>query len=119
MTLLLQQLTMAAGLRRSDYSSGLLFGRRSCYVRIMVTLRDMTRSCADVGVHCKKCAHFAVVPAAELIAKLGEQFVVADLGPKCRCQRCGHLGAEARPHYDAGLGVIASHEGMRTNRGQA
>jgi hypothetical protein len=43
----------------------------------------------------RDCHHSAVVD----VERLGDDVPVPSLGPRLRCERCGHLGADARPNW--------------------
>ena len=42
------------------------------------------------------CRHEAIVN----VDSLGDDVPVPSLGPRMRCQRCGQLGADARPNWN-------------------
>ena len=62
-----------------------------------VTLADLVESGTPLGVHCFKCARFAVMEPAELGIDMATP--VPALGGRFRCSRCGSKETEARPHY--------------------
>jgi hypothetical protein len=41
------------------------------------------------------CTHYGVIP----LDGLADTLRVRTLGPKARCAKCGHLGADVRPDY--------------------
>jgi hypothetical protein len=44
------------------------------------------------------CRHHAVVD----VGPFADDLPVPSFGPRLRCTRCGHLGADARPNWGAG-----------------
>lgn len=71
-------------------------------------LADLTREGIDVWCWCEKCNHHAVVPTAELLARLGPGYPVPGLAARMRCSGCGSRDLHARPNWPS-LGVIARH----------
>jgi hypothetical protein len=58
----------------------------------------------------RDCNHSAVVD----VERLGDDVPVPSLGPRLRCERCGHLGADARPNWQERapvslFGRVATH----------
>ncbi len=43
----------------------------------------------------RDCHHIAVVN----VERYGDDVPVPSFGPRMRCERCGHLGADARPNW--------------------
>jgi hypothetical protein len=50
-----------------------------------------------LGVWCSGhgCGHHRVID----VERYGDDVPVPWLGPRMRCERCGHLGADARPNW--------------------
>ena len=50
-----------------------------------------------LGVCClgRGCGHHRVID----VERYGDDVPVPRFGPRLRCQRCGHLGADARPNW--------------------
>ncbi len=64
-----------------------------------MTLRNMrANGVRSIIVYCSNvsCRHEAIVNADSL----GDDVTVPSLGPRMRCQRCGQLGADARPNWN-------------------
>ena len=43
----------------------------------------------------RDCHHHRVLD----VSAMGEDVTVPSIGPRLRCERCGHLGADARPNW--------------------
>lgn len=43
------------------------------------------------------CHHHSVLD----VSGYGDDLPVPSFGPRLRCERCGHLGADARPNWNA------------------
>jgi len=43
----------------------------------------------------RDCHHHSVVD----VSAMGDDIEVPSIGPRVRCERCGHLGADARPNW--------------------
>jgi hypothetical protein len=48
----------------------------------------------DVSLHCRRCQAATLVLIGELVARLGEDFPVSEVGERARCSRCSNLGAD-------------------------
>ena len=53
-------------------------------------VRTLAAWCAGIG-----CGHHSVVD----VERYGDDVPVPWFGPRMRCERCGHLGADARPNW--------------------
>ena len=58
---------------------------------------------ADQGLNvlcrCHRCGHRAVMPAEALIAQVGADLPVPELGAKMRCSGCGSRDVATRPDW--------------------
>ena len=54
-------------------------------------VRSLLVNCSNVN-----CRHEAIVN----VDGLSDDIPVPSLGPRMRCQRCGQLGADARPNWN-------------------
>jgi hypothetical protein len=57
------------------------------------TLADLIRRKAALVAICRRCKHRRLLFPANLANRLGENFKVAELGPRLRCQNCRHGAA--------------------------
>ena len=55
-----------------------------------------------VSVTCRRCGHVAEIAATVLRARLPPFAFVKHLGPRFRCQLCGHKGAELDARHALG-----------------
>lgn len=76
--------------------------------RRAVALGDLRRERVEVFCWCNRCAHNAVVPVEVLIAQLGPDFPVPDVGAHLRCSGCGSKDIAARPAWPS-LGQVTRH----------
>ena len=53
-------------------------------------VRRLAAWCSGIG-----CGHHSVVN----VERYGDNVPVPWFGPRMRCERCGHLGADARPNW--------------------
>lgn len=65
--------------------------------RHAAVLGDLLDRSADVFCWCNRCGHEGVVPTARLIAQLGPEFPVPDVGIHVRCTGCGSKDIATRP----------------------
>ncbi len=49
----------------------------------------------DVWCQGRDCNHHRVLD----VSAMGDDVAVPSIGPRLRCERCGHLGADARPNW--------------------
>jgi hypothetical protein len=56
-----------------------------------------------VGVHCwcNRCSHSAETPIGILVAQLGLDFPVPEIGTRMRCRSCGSKDVATRPAWQA------------------
>jgi hypothetical protein len=66
-----------------------------------------------LAVWCSRrgCGHHCVVE----VERYGDDVPVPWFGPRMRCERCGHLGADARPNWGERL-TIGAFMGQATAR---
>ena len=76
--------------------------------RRAMVLGELRRERIDVFCWCNRCAHNAVVPVHLLIAELGPDFPVPDVGAHLRCSGCGSKDIAARPAWPS-LGQRTRH----------
>lgn len=63
-----------------------------------MTLRNMrANGVRTLAAWCsaRGCHHSGVVD----VVRFGDDVAVTSFGPQLRCERCGHLGADARPNW--------------------
>jgi hypothetical protein len=60
------------------------------------TLGNWQRYGIDVSLHCRRCDTATLVMTADIVARLGEDYPVSEIGERARCSRCGHIGANVR-----------------------
>ena len=75
-------------------------------------LDELRREQVDVFCWCNRCAHNAVVPVELLVAQLGPDFPVPDVGAHLRCSGCGSKDIAARPAWPS-LGQVTRHHAVR------
>jgi hypothetical protein len=65
---------------------------------------------AKVGVFCwcNRCGHHAEAATAMLIAQLGPEFPVPEIGARMRCSACGSKDIATRPAWPS-QGQITKH----------
>ena len=80
--------------------------------RRATVLGELRQEQVDVFCWCNRCAHNAVVPAEMLIAQLGPEFPVPDVGAHLRCSGCGSKDIAARPAWPS-LGQVTRHHSVR------
>ena len=69
------------------------------------TLGDLAAQSMDVWAWCNGCFKNGAVSTDGLIARLGRDFPVPDVGARMRCS-CGGRDIETRPNWPDNLGVI-------------
>lgn len=65
--------------------------------RYATVLGELVARSADVFCWCNRCGHEGIVPIAQLIAQLGPEFPVPDVGVHVRCMNCGSKDIATRP----------------------
>lgn len=64
-------------------------------------LADLLRSKVGVLCWCNRCGHRAEAPATLLVAQLGPEFPVPEIGTRMRCGSCGSKDVATRPAWTA------------------
>lgn len=80
--------------------------------RRAIVLGKLRQEQVDVFCWCNRCAHNAVLAVEMLIAQLGPDFPVPDVGAHLRCSGCGSKDIAARPAWPS-LGQVARHHSVR------
>ncbi len=73
------------------------------------SLGELGKSGIGVFCWCNRCGHNAVVPIESLIARLGPQTPVPEVGARLRCSGCASKDIATRPAWP-GLGQVARHD---------
>jgi hypothetical protein len=76
--------------------------------RKAASLGDIATQSVDVFCWCNRCAHNAVLETAQLIAELGPDYPVPEVGARLRCSSCGCKDVATRPAWPS-LGHVARH----------
>lgn len=76
--------------------------------RRAATLAELAGQEVDVFCWCNGCGHNAVLRSGRLLAALGADFPVPEVGARLRCSRCGTKDVATRPHWPS-LGQVARH----------
>lgn len=71
-------------------------------------LADLSRAGIGVFCWCNRCGHSAEAATAMLVAQLGPDFPVPEVGTRMRCSACGSKDVATRPAWPAG-GQVARH----------
>jgi len=71
-------------------------------------LGELAQDGIEVFCWCNRCGHNAVVETARLIAELGPDFAVPEVGTRLRCSGCSGKDIATRPAWP-GLGQVARH----------
>jgi len=71
----------------------------------------------DVWAWCNGCYKNGAVDTDGLVARLGRDFPVPDVGARMRCS-CGGREIETRPNWPDNLGVITRHTDARPDHCQ-
>ena len=74
-----------------------------------VTLGDLVHQGLRVFCWCNRCSHSAVLETKPLLAELGPDFPVPDLGIKLRCSGCSSKDVATRPDWPR-LGQVTRHD---------
>lgn len=77
--------------------------------RPATTLAEIAKDEIAVFCWCNRCAHNAVLDSARLIAELGPDLPVPEIGARLRCSGCGSKDIATRPAWP-GLGQVTRHE---------
>ena len=77
------------------------------------TLDDLADEDMDVWSWCNGCFKNGARKTDALIARLGRDFPVPDVGARMRCS-CGGRDIETRPNWPDNLGVISRHSAPDT-----
>ena len=72
------------------------------------TLGELAEDRIEVFCWCNRCGHNAVIETARLIAELGPDFAVPEVGARLRCSGCASKDIATRPAWP-GLGQVARH----------
>lgn len=72
------------------------------------TLGEIAEAGVAVFCWCNRCSHNAVLETVRLIAELGPDFPVPEVGARLRCSGCASKDIATRPHWP-GLGQVARH----------
>ena len=75
-------------------------------------LGDLADHGMDVWAWCNGCFKNGAVATDTLIARLGRDYPVPDVGARMRCS-CGVRDIETRPNWPDNLGVITRHSDAR------
>jgi hypothetical protein len=74
------------------------------------TLGDVAGDGLDIFCWCNRCGHNTALPTADLIAALGADFPVPEVGTRLRCSNCDSKDVATRPNW-RGLGPVTRHSG--------
>ena len=77
-----------------------------------VTLGNLADQGLDVWAWCNGCFKNGAAATDALIARLGRDYPVPDVGARMCCS-CGVGGIETRPNWPDNLGVITRHSDAR------
>jgi ribosomal protein L37E len=80
--------------------------------RRATVLGELRQEQVDIFCWCNRCGHNAIMPAGVLIAQLGPDFPVPDVGAHLRCSACGSKDIAARPAWPS-LGQVTRHHDIR------
>jgi len=72
------------------------------------TLGQMAGQGMAIVCWCNHCGHNADLAAAALMARLGGEMPVPEVGAHLRCRECGGKAIETRPAW-RGIGAVTSH----------
>ena len=73
-----------------------------------ITLVELATAGVDIFCWCNRCSHNAVLAATRLLAELGPDFPVPEIGGRMRCSGCGAKDVATRPAWPS-LGPVARH----------
>jgi hypothetical protein len=80
--------------------------------RRATVLGELRQEQVGIFCWCNRCGHNAIMPANVLIAQLGPDFPVPDVGAHLRCSGCGSKDIAARPAWPS-LGQVTRHHDAR------
>jgi len=90
-------------LKQSDLAAG-------DRLRRPTSLGDVAGDGVDVFCWCNRCGHNGPLSTADLIAALGRDFPVPEVGTRVRCSNCDSKDVATRPNW-RGLGTVTRHAG--------
>ena len=73
-----------------------------------ICLGELIESGIGVFCWCNRCGHNAVVEIELLVAQLGPDYPVPEVGARLRCSGCGSKDIATRPAWP-GLGQVTRH----------
>lgn len=73
-----------------------------------ITLGDLVEDGLDIFCWCNRCCHNAVVAREVLLAQLGPDAPVPEVGARMRCSGCGAKDVATRPAWPT-IGPVARH----------
>jgi hypothetical protein len=76
--------------------------------RRATSLGELAEAGTEVFCWCNRCSHNAVLETAQLLAELGPDFPVPEIGARLRCSGCASKDIATRPAWP-GLGPVARH----------
>ena len=71
-------------------------------------LGELMAAGVQVFCWCNRCGHNAVLESERLVAELGPDFPVPEVGARLRCSGCASKDIATRPAWP-GLGQVARH----------
>lgn len=77
--------------------------------RRATVLRELAEGNIDVFCWCNRCGHNSIVPTSRLMAELGPEFTVPEVGSRMRCTGCSSKDVAARPNWPS-LGPVTRHD---------
>lgn len=72
------------------------------------TLGDLLEQAVDVFCWCNRCGHWAILPAAVLVARMGLAMAVPLVARRLVCTGCGSRDIATRPAWPSGE-VVSRH----------
>lgn len=79
--------------------------------RHVARLAELHNAGVGVSCWCNRCGHHAEATAAMLMAQLGPDFPVPEIGTRMRCSACGAKDVATRPAWEGSTPV-------RSDRGE-
>ncbi len=74
-----------------------------------ITLANLAEQQVEVFCWCNRCSHNAVLATAGLMAEMGPQMPVPEIGARLRCSGCGSKDIATRPAWPS-LGQVTRHD---------
>ncbi len=74
-----------------------------------ITLANLVEQQVDVFCWCNRCSHNAVLATAALMAEMGPEMPVPEIGARLRCSGCGSKDIATRPAWPS-LGQVTRHD---------